>query len=232
MDHGGAHRGGKGILPKPWLGLTDDEDAPVMRLANVSSCIDDLKELSGVLQSGMASKEESFLDNEEKMGFLVNSVAHRLLDLPRTPKPATQYDLVSEAVRLGAIIWIIQIKRRFRSHPGTAEHHVSTLLNLLSRESDMEDAWSAVGQDGVRIWLLVLCSISGPSQHDLARSMEMLADYMTARSVSWNEVMAGIHQMPWIDIFEAPCAHLGQKLTAEGFLSGSLDVCHHAPLAR
>lgn len=43
--------------------------------------------------------------------------------------------------------------------------------------------------------------------------MKMIAsDMREMRSVSWNEIMSNIRQMPWIDIYDASYAQLGQRL--------------------
>ncbi|POS76934.1 hypothetical protein DHEL01_v204659 [Diaporthe helianthi] len=67
----------------------------------------------------------------------------------------------------------------------------------------------------VRLWLLILCSISEPNDDDLKTSMKMLAssdEIEAPRSVSWVEVMSDVRQMPWVNIFEPPCARLEQQL--------------------
>ena len=121
--------------------------------------------------------------------------------------------IISEVLRLGAIIWIIQVKRRCRSYPGTAEARISTLLKMLSGELESELVWNNPDLRPVRLWLLVLCSISEPGEEDRATATRMIASEMSGPgATSWHEIMSGLRQMPWVDIFEPRCAKLGQRL--------------------
>jgi len=204
---------GLGTLPAPLLSVIDDEKTQNTRFMNVMSNIGDLNALAALVQFELATKGNAIWDDEEQMGFLVNPVTHQLLDQPLRSEPGTRWDIISEALRLGAMIWIIRVKRRCRSYPGTAEARISTLLKMLSSKSNAEHIWNSPDLRLVRLWLLVLCSISEPSDKDLATSMEMIAsEIKEPRSVSWVEIMADIRQMPWVDIFEPPCAKLEQQL--------------------
>jgi hypothetical protein len=200
-------------LPAPLLSVIDDENTQDSRFMNVMSCLGDLNALAALVRFELATKGNGIWDNEEQMGFLINPVTHQLLVQPSRSEPVTRWDIISEALRLGAMIWIIRVKRRCRSYPGTAEARISTLLEMLSNRSNAEHAWNSPNLRLVRLWLLVLCSISEPSDEYLATSMEMIASEMKEpRSMSWVEIMADIRQMPWVDIFEPPCAKLGQRL--------------------
>lgn len=200
-------------LPAPLLSVIDDENAEDSRFMNVMSCIGDLNALAALVRFELATKGNGIWDNGEQMGFLINPVTHQLLVQPSRSEPVTRWDIISEALRLGAMIWIIRVKRRCRSYPGTAEARISTLLNMLSNRSNAEHVWNSPNLRLVRLWLLVLCSMSEPSDEYLATSMEMIASEMKEpRSMSWVEIMADIRQMPWVDIFEPPCAKLGQRL--------------------
>lgn len=204
------------MLPAPLISVVNDEntqDAPFM---SVMSCIGDLNALATLLRIELAFKGDAIWDDEEQMGFFINPITHRLLDQrPRkSSEPTTRCDVISEALRLGAIIWIIRVKRRCRSYPGTAEARISTLLKILSRNSDTEHVWSGSPDlQTIRLWLLVLCSISEPSDQDHATLMRMIvSDMKEQKLVSWDEIMSNIRRMPWIDIYEPPCAELGQRL--------------------
>ncbi len=151
-------RTGLETLPRPLLSVINDGNTQDARFTSEMSCIGDLNALATLLQAELATKGDAIWDDEERMGFLVNPVTHHLLDQQptRPSEPTTRCDVVSEALRLGAIIWIIRMKRRCCSYPGTAEARISTLLKI--------------------------------------------------------EVMSDVRRMPWIDIFELPCAELGQRL--------------------
>lgn len=214
------HGSGLEMLPAPLLSVINNENIQNTQFMNVMSSIGNLNALATLVQFELASKGNAIWDDEDHMGFLMNPVTHQLLDQPLRPEPITHWDIISETLRLGAMIWIIQVKRRCRSYPGTAEGYISTLLKMLSIKSNAEYVWNSPGLYLVRIWLLVLCSISGPSDQDLATSIEMIISEMKEpRSVSWVEIMGYIRQMPWVDIFEPPCAKLGQQ-----FLKDDLET--------
>lgn len=200
-------------LPAPLLSVINDENTQSMRFMKVMSCISDLNALAGLIQFEIGTKGNAIWDDGEQMGFLMNPIAHQLLDQPSRSDPVSRSDIISEVLRLGAMIWIITVKRRCRSYPGTAQARISRLLKMLPRKSNVVHVWNSPDLRPVRLWLLVLCSISEPTDEDLATSLEMIAsDIKEPRSASWAQIMADICQMPWVDIFELQCVKLGQRL--------------------
>lgn len=200
-------------LPAPLLSIINDENTQNTRFMKVMSCISDLNALAGLVQFELATKGNAIWDDGEQMGFLINPITHQLLDQPSISDPVSRSDIISEVLRLGAMIWIITVKRRCRSYPGTAQPRISTLLKMLPRKSDAGHVWNSPDLRLVRLWLLVLCSISEPTDEDLVTSIEMIAsDIKEPRWVSWAQIMADIRQMPWVDIFEPQRAKLGQQL--------------------
>lgn len=209
---------GHETLPAPLLGVINDENENNTPFMNVISCIGHLNALAALVRLELPTKGNAIWEDEDQMGVLINPVAHQLLDHASRPEPATRWDIISEALRLGAMIWIIQVKRRCRSYPGTAEARISSLLRVLSTKFSAEHVWNSPELCLVRLWLLVLCSIGEPGEEDLATSMDMIASGMKdPRSVSWVEIMAGIRQMPWVDIFEPSCAKLEQRLMEDAW---------------
>ncbi|KPM45146.1 hypothetical protein AK830_g1318 [Neonectria ditissima] len=207
------HNSGLQTLLVPLLSVIKDGNTQNTQFMNVMSVIGDLNALGAHFRFEPATKVNTTWDDGEEINFLVNPVTHKLLDQPLTFEPVTRWDIVSDALRLGAMIWIIRVKRRCRSYPGTAEARISRLLKILSSKSKAGHVWNSPDLSLVRLWLLVLCSISGPTDKDLVTSMEMIASEMKGpRSVSWDRIMADIRQMPWIDIFEPLCAELGKRL--------------------
>lgn len=213
------HRPGLETLPAPLISVINDENTQDEQFTGVMSCMCDLNALATLLRVELATKGDVIWEDGERMGLLINPVTYHLLDQQPTrfPEPTTRCDIVSEALRLGAIIWITRVKRRCRSYPGTATARISSLLKILSRNSDTERVWNSNPDlQTVRLWLLVLCTISEPSDQDHATSMRMIAsDLKEQGSASWGEIMSDIRQMPWVDIYEPPCAKLGQRLAEE-----------------
>jgi hypothetical protein len=135
---------------------------------NAMSYIGDLNALAVLVRSELATKGDTIWDNEEQIGFLINPVTHLLLDQLSRSEPVLRWDIISTALRLGAMIWIIRVKQRCRSYPGTVEVRISTLLNMLSSKFDSEHMWNSPDLYLVYLWLLVLCSISEPSNEDFS----------------------------------------------------------------
>lgn len=202
------------MLPAPLINIVHDENSHNARFTSVMACMSDLNALATLLRVEQATKGDAL--DEERMGLLVNAIAHRLLDQQSLgpPEPVTRCDIVSEALRLGAIIWIIGVKRRYRSYPATAGARISTLLKLLSSSLETENVWnSSPDLRIVGLWLLVVCSTSEAANQDHATSMRMIANHKKdQRPGSWDEVMSNIRRMPWIDMYEPSYAELRQEL--------------------
>lgn len=188
-----------GTLPTPLLSAINDENTADTRFMDVMSCMGELNAVAALIRFELAVKGNVIWDDEEHMGFLVNPVTHQLLDQPSRPGPITRWDSISRALRVVAMIWVIEVKRKCRSYPGTAGARISTLLTMLSSKSNGEHLWNTPGLRLVRLWLLVLCSISEPNDKDLPKSMEMIAsETKEPKPISWVEIMADIRQMPWV----------------------------------
>ena len=97
------------MLPGPLPRVFIDENKHDTRFMTVMSCMGNLSELSALLQFKLATDGDAIWDDEEQMGLLINPVTHRLLDQPPTgsSEPMTPCAIISEVLRLGAIIWII-----------------------------------------------------------------------------------------------------------------------------
>lgn len=196
------------------------------RLTSATTCLADLNKLAFRLQLDLEAYGDVMWEDGEYTSSLINPVAHRLLDhQPCTSSGSmTQPDLISEALRLGAIIWIMQVMRRCRSYPDTAEARVSTLLRILSGDHLVKNYWNSADLRAVRAWLLVLCSICEPTEGDLVTAMRMIASEMRELNViSWNEIMVQIRQMPWLELFEPLCAQLWERLLKDHLVTSAAN---------
>ncbi|KAJ5145599.1 uncharacterized protein N7515_000163 [Penicillium bovifimosum] len=203
-------------LPAPLFSLLNGEIKQDTRLTSVMSCIADLNALATVLRAELATNGDAIWDDEERMGFLMNPVAYHLLrQQPAiSGRRVQRSDMISEALRLGSTVWIIEVKRRCRSYPGTARSWVSALLNILSEDTDLQSIWSRDSHlQTVRLWLLILCGIGETSDQDHELAMRMIVGVIKKhRLASWKGIMVDIRRMPWLDIFESRCATLGQQI--------------------
>ncbi|KAK7594408.1 hypothetical protein V3481_005428 [Fusarium oxysporum f. sp. vasinfectum] len=154
-------RPGLNMLPGPLFGLLNGDILCDERFLAVLACMGDLNALAIFLQTEQVTKGDTIWSDEEQMGLLLNPIAHNLLNQQQLepPKPDTPYEIILESLRLGAIIWIIQVKRRCRSYPGTAQAHITTLLRTISNDTEADIPWNCSADlQVVRLWLLVLCS--------------------------------------------------------------------------
>lgn len=183
----------QGTLPTPLLNIMKiDAD-----MRHFMSCLADLNAVAAFIESTQAAKGEIMWKDDESMGLWINPVAHRLLT-----RAGTQ-DSLSESLRLGAIVWVVWVKRRYRSYPGTSSLHVSRLLKLMSG-----NAWKSSGLVTIRLWLLVLCGIVSSFVDERSFAVDMLVREARPRDWQWPDVMTRVRTMPWIGAFEAPCKEL------------------------
>ncbi|KAI8414687.1 hypothetical protein FOFC_04304, partial [Fusarium oxysporum] len=204
-------RPGLNMLPGPLFGLLNGDILCDERLLAVLACMGDLNALAIFLQTEQVTKGDTIWSDEEQMGLLLNPIAHNLLNQQQLepPKPDTPYEIILESLRLGAIIWIIQVKRRCRSYPGTAQAHITTLLRTISNDTEAGFPWNCSADlQVVRLWLLVLCSVSEPSGQDYSTLMRIIASEMKELNlVTWGQLISIIRRMPWIYLSEIP-SHL------------------------
>ncbi|KAJ4301645.1 hypothetical protein N0V90_003738 [Kalmusia sp. IMI 367209] len=201
------------MMPTPLINVWDAEPTSESPTRRMLSCIAELNAVAALIDSELAAKGDDMWKDERFMGLRLNPITHRLLDLPRQDRPMAQPDLLLEALRLGAILWIIWIKRRYRAYPGTCTTYVSRLLDLLSIQQYRNQVSSALDDVSVQLWLLVLCVISSESAG--ARTTAMHAIAWKMRQLGWRtwvDVMIHVRQMPWTDAFEALCAELGREV--------------------
>ncbi|RKK98624.1 hypothetical protein BFJ71_g6633 [Fusarium oxysporum] len=174
-------RPGLNMLPGPLFGLLNGDILCDERFLAVLACMGDLNALATFLQTEQVTKGDAIWSDEEQMGLLLNPIAHDLLNQQQLepPKPDTPYEIILKSLRLGAIIWIIQVKRRCRSYPGTAQARITTLLRTISNDAEADIPWNCSADlQVVRLWLLVLCSVSEPSGQDYSTLMRIIASEM------------------------------------------------------
>jgi hypothetical protein len=161
-----------------------------------------LNALATFLQIEQVAKGDAIWSDEEQMGLLLNAIAHDLLDQQKLEPPQSDapFEIILESLRLGAIIWTIQVKQRCRSYPGTAQAHITTLLGIISNEAGARNPWNCSADlRVVRLWLLVLCSVSEPSSQDYSTLMRIIASEMEVLNLAtWSQLISFLKRMPWI----------------------------------
>ncbi|KAL2833599.1 hypothetical protein BJY01DRAFT_225023 [Aspergillus pseudoustus] len=222
--------------------LTQPTSAPDGYTMIILSCLRDLWVSAESIESRIIPSEphdDLSTDNdnereeeEESIGLLLNPIAHRLLSVSqsastqRSPSPSPSYyrhhhrASIASAIRLGQILWIIAVKRRYRAYPGSLSSSSTTspvpvyakpLLTLLTDER----VWAGdAGLPSVRLWLLVLSSISlsssssfssYPNIEERTAVVDGIRDVMRRWELdSWSDVMGYVCQMPWVDSLFSP----------------------------
>ena len=176
--------------------------------------VDKLHKLAMILKVEMAAKGDAMWLEQERIDSLVNPIAHNLLKAQagKSSIELTRLDALAEVVRIGAILWLIEVKRCCRSYPGNTKGYVSTLLSKLG-DRTMEWLWIETELEPVRLWLCMLCSLSEPGGNNLAVATRMIAGSVGVVSDErWDEIMAGVRKMPWLDVFEARIVGLRLRL--------------------
>ena len=209
------------MLPSPLINLMKGQTTKDEHLINIASSIADLAGMAAVIEAGYATKGQALWSDEVYIGLRINPIAHRLLDKSGQKAAMGGSALLSEALRLAALIWIIWIKRRCRSYPGTPLSYVSKLLTLLSTDYAWRNASSASDLVSIRLWLLVLCGISssGVTEERTIAANLIAGEMLQSKGDSWTEVMLRVRQMPWISDFEAPCTELEKIVRATNITS-------------
>ncbi|CCT65616.1 uncharacterized protein FFB20_07809 [Fusarium fujikuroi] len=195
-------RPGLSTLPDPLFCLLDGYALYDERFLAVLACMGDLNSLATFLRTGEMTKGDAIWSDGEQINLLLNPIAHDLLNqqLSEPSQSNTPFEMILKSLRLGAIIWIIQTKRRCRSYPGTAQTHITSLLRILSKDAEADSPWNCRADlQVVRLWLLVLCSVSEPSGQDYATLMQIIASEMKELDlVTWIQLVSVIQGMPWI----------------------------------
>ncbi|KAF5600218.1 hypothetical protein FPANT_2650 [Fusarium pseudoanthophilum] len=201
-------RPGLSTLPDPLSGILNGDILYGERSLAVLECMGDLNALATFLQAEQVTKGDGIWNDEEQMGLLLNVIAHDLLNQQKLQPQQSDapFEIILESLRLGAIIWTIQVKRRCRSYPGTAQAYITTLLGIISNDAGAGIPWNCSADlQVVRLWLLVLCSVSEPSSQDYSILMRIIASEMVELNLaSWSQLVFVIQQMPWIYSMEVP----------------------------
>lgn len=152
---------------------------------------------------------------QEHFNHFIDPVAHALMSLGESQTPVRALEPVIEALRLGSIIWIILLKRECDSYPSTSSTYVSRLLGILEATPARRRMWKgSQALRVIRLWLLVICGISGLNGQLYSVVRGSLAGELCGerRPRTWHEVMTMVRQMPWLDLFELPSAQLEQQI--------------------
>ncbi|UKZ78135.1 hypothetical protein TrVFT333_005869 [Trichoderma virens FT-333] len=177
----------------------------------VVSALRDIGSLAETVQSKLVTWGEDLWKQEIFLGTRLNPIAYRLLDAPPNPHPDTPCMFI-EALRLGALLWILRVKHMAQAYPGTPGKYVTKLLRLLQGRSIKGLVSASTYFIPFQLWLLLLCASMAEVAHERADALEMVARMVNEYGWGWEEVMANVNQLPRITGFEADAPSLAAEV--------------------
>ncbi|KAL7814917.1 hypothetical protein V8C44DRAFT_324835 [Trichoderma aethiopicum] len=188
-------------LPSHLINLCPSHEA---QHPDVVSALRDIASLTEVIQSKLDARGEDLWKEELFLGTRLNPIAYRLLDSP--PHPHAGMDLpccFAEALRLGALLWILGVKQKAQAFPGSPALYVGRLVRLLQRQGIKNLAATTPFFIPFQVWLLFLCATMSELPSEKIPALELIAQMMNEHDWEWEQVMANVKQLPWISGFEA-----------------------------
>ncbi|KAI1425166.1 hypothetical protein F5Y12DRAFT_386581 [Xylaria sp. FL1777] len=180
-------------------------------IVHVLSCIMDLNMISALIESELSIRGDSLWGESNLLSLWLNPVAHRLLTVPTATGNSFQTSVISEALRYGAMLWIVSVKRRHHAYPGSPTATVQKLLGFLS-QPNWTDVLTDVDLSSIQLWLLVLCGINYDDSATTPSSVNMITLRMRQLGWNWSEVMMHVCQMPWTHAFDVVVSQLANRV--------------------
>ncbi|PNP49971.1 hypothetical protein THARTR1_09302 [Trichoderma harzianum] len=177
----------------------------------VVSALQDIASLADTVQSKLATRGEELWKEEIFLGTRLNPIAYRLMDTPPHPHPDMPCIFI-ETLRLGALLWILQVKNMAQAYPGTPATYVTKLLHLLQNHSIENLVSTSAYYIPFQLWLLLLCATMSEVPNEKTHALEMVARMMNEYGWEWEEMMVNVKQLPWITGFEAHAPSLATQV--------------------
>ncbi|KAI0517577.1 hypothetical protein F5B22DRAFT_654793 [Xylaria bambusicola] len=206
-------------LPLPLRTLMILRSKADKNISHVLSCMMDLNAIASLIESELTVRGDVLWGESVLLGLWLNPVAHRLLDRPPVTDISYRPSPISEALRQGALLWVIWIQRRYHAYPGSPTAIVQKLLSLLT-QPDWSDVLTDTDLMSVHLWLLVLCGINC----DVPAASPNLAGMIPLRMRqmgwdNWSEVMMYVRQMPWTHAIDVAATQLAERVERTNLLS-------------
>lgn len=162
-------------------------------------CLISLESLSTLIATECAARGSEVWKDEIFLGLQVNPVAHRLL----MSLPNDSFEMPDQAafetLRMGMMLWIIAVKQKSQSYPGTATPYAAILLHLLEKSEVKHSMISDPSLGRLRFWLLLLVISTVPFSNERETALRLVTEDMVQLGMgSWEEVMAAVRFLPWI----------------------------------
>ncbi|KAK5996237.1 hypothetical protein PT974_04669 [Cladobotryum mycophilum] len=99
---------------------------PAVHHLSIISALQDIQDLSTVIESKLSIGGNDLWREEVFLGLRLNPIAHRLLDSSLRSHQDMSFSTL-EALRLGAILWILQVKEKSEAYPGSPALGTTTI---------------------------------------------------------------------------------------------------------
>ncbi|KIW46593.1 uncharacterized protein PV06_02258 [Exophiala oligosperma] len=176
--------------------------------AITKAIFDRLRQLTETVDKESPSVQEtttttSFWLDSFSWVYTIQPLLYELLSLPRATRHDSPLLRRGECLRLGAILYVCNIRYKLDPEPGTAMLHGTKLYSLLGSSPNLLSSWSDSddAEDvATLIWILTAAACSVTLFDDLRREFAVLLS-TTLRSTrivtTFREFYTLIHRFPW-----------------------------------
>lgn len=187
--------------------------------AVIASAFQDIWSVCKIIRSKLDMLGDDLWREEVDLGTRLNPIAYRLLDSDPHSYTDTPYCMV-ELLRLGILIWILGVKQKAQSYPGSPASYITRLLERMQSQSMMNLASYSPYFIPYQLWLLFLSATMTSDPTERAIALQLVARIMNQNRWAWNDVTTYMKQLPWINDFRA----YNESLAAEVELLRSMTA--------
>ena len=176
-----------------------------------------LLSLSTIIQSELFVRGDDLWSDEVFLGLRLNPIAHRLLSTPSATRTRTDAPKhrVLEVARLGALLFIIWIKKKSRTYPGSraTTSYWTSALDFLGDTRVEGSLLGVASLASLNLWVLVLCALTSENPAHQDKALRLIARIKVEQNVSsWEAVVERVRSMPWVGKLEASTSWMERKL--------------------
>ena len=162
-----------------------------------------LDDLAKVILIMRAKSADGQLWQDSRFAVLwISPIVHRLLSLAPNVEPNETAGTIQECCRLGAILFLGELRRKFGLYPIYLGRHVHQLKRVLSKHwTD----WTPFGP--LLLWVLVSGTIESSEGEERSWFVDSTAQVAHDLGLhSWKDIMAVLSKLLWLDeVFNVVC---------------------------
>ncbi|PTB35378.1 hypothetical protein M441DRAFT_74327 [Trichoderma asperellum CBS 433.97] len=163
----------------------------------IASALQDIWSVCKLIRSKLDTLGDDLWREEVDLGTRLNPIAYRLLDSDPHSHTDTPCCML-QALRLGILLWILGVKQKAQSYPGSPASYITRLLERMQSQSMMNLASHLPYFTPYQLWLLFLIATMTLDPADKAVALQLVARIMNERRLAWRDVTAYMKQLPWI----------------------------------